>query len=367
MANVLSAITTPLALAALLLLLGAGAVRIILRGARPSIAKQMINYGFALALALGALANVSYILVEHGKTELLINGTVRSDQGRYIPNAIVNLPGKGRGITSDDGEFALSIPTSRGANEYEAIVTAPGYSTVTKKIVGPGPTSIDVTLSAIHMSAEDIVVVAPQAVAAQYVGTPELDLLLTFQNELAEPIQISDLAVRITAPDGTHRDLALAGESAGPGLPLGAPVPTLTVPANQSSQQIPLRLYYLFMTTDSDLIRLSQSAAAELQPLIQSSKPLKLSDSLTAEFVKRANEAFYWRPGSWSVDLLFTCKGVPEHVRRRFDLPVESVDRMKRVAGYYHTGMDTVLGFHQAAINSDAQPAQIIQLLPTPE
>jgi hypothetical protein len=124
--ELLSNTTSPLALAALALLLIFG----IARAAFASKAKQqraknadltgthrtqraVINCGFVTAILLGVLANASALATPIFAREIRVSGTVLDSSGRPLPNATVDFLGIRRVLSQDTGDFEFSIPQSR--------------------------------------------------------------------------------------------------------------------------------------------------------------------------------------------------------------------------------------------------------------
>src|ERR1700739_2127779 len=112
-------ITTPLALAALCILILSGLLKTVGGTKSTQALKSTIRWGFILSIILGVLANLTYLVIAFFNREVRIAGTVRDGAENAIPFALVDLGGKkGRTITDDDGGFELNIPESRTANIY---------------------------------------------------------------------------------------------------------------------------------------------------------------------------------------------------------------------------------------------------------
>lgn len=122
-------VTTPLALAALCVLGMTGLLKALSTTKSTPALQTGVHWTFVLALTLGVLANVSYIVTASFGREIRVAGTVRDDSGQPLGRAIVDIPGRGRGITDDYGAFELSIPDSRKADVYDGIVSLEGYGT----------------------------------------------------------------------------------------------------------------------------------------------------------------------------------------------------------------------------------------------
>ncbi len=88
-------ITTPLMLAALALFVLFGFLKGVSTLKRPSATlRTVVRWGFVLALVLGVLANISYLVIASFGREVRFSGTVKDDKGQPIPFAIVDLGGK---------------------------------------------------------------------------------------------------------------------------------------------------------------------------------------------------------------------------------------------------------------------------------
>ena len=196
----ISIVTTPLALAALALLLGAGIVRLILRDKTSGVGKTIVQYGFWLAVTLSVLANLVFAYQASLQSESLISGSVRSDEGNYLRYAIVDIPGTAQAITNENGSFLMSIPRSRVEDSYELDVSLDGYemNTVTVK---SGERMAKITLSLKQLVIEEFLSVSSNVKIGHYLGIPQVDLEVAMSNTLIHQLSVSGIILTVTPKD----------------------------------------------------------------------------------------------------------------------------------------------------------------------
>jgi hypothetical protein len=138
-------IKTPLALAALLVLILSGLFHMALKQKRTTkLAKQVVFYIFILALILGLVAMVGY-----SAQEVHIVGRVTDKNERGILGAMVFIGGEQEtrmDTTLESGEFDLTLRRKLSARDYELRISSDGYLTTNVTISGPNPRPVPVTL-----------------------------------------------------------------------------------------------------------------------------------------------------------------------------------------------------------------------------
>ena len=145
--EILKQVRTPLALAALVLLLGAPILQSLIRYGRPNAdTGAVIKYGFALALTFGVLSMAAFVYTASFTREIRISGTVRDETGKGLPQVDVSIVGCCSGTTNDKGEFAFTIPDSRAASDYVAEVFRDGYMLQKVPLKGRAPDPFAVKL-----------------------------------------------------------------------------------------------------------------------------------------------------------------------------------------------------------------------------
>ena len=207
--QIVTKIGTPLALAALCLFVVSGLLKAIVKTPkRGPLLKLFIHWVFILALVLGVLANISYLLVAGHSREVRIAGTVHDQDDKGLDRAIVDIPGRGRGVTREDGSFEFTIPDSRTADQYPVTVSLAGFQSWHETLKGPIPKeTIDATLKRPILKAEELIQKPDRLIISHYLGLPQVDITLSLRNPLPETIQLDQISVSVVSPDGKRTEL----------------------------------------------------------------------------------------------------------------------------------------------------------------
>ncbi|WP_141105063.1 hypothetical protein [Rhizobium sp. R339] len=107
MEKVIPLVTTPLALAALAILV----LGVILQktGAR----RDVVSKVFWLIMVLAIMGNVGFLLTRFVASDTIIRGSIRGSNGTPVSQVIVDIDDVGRTASRDDGIFEISAPLSR--------------------------------------------------------------------------------------------------------------------------------------------------------------------------------------------------------------------------------------------------------------
>jgi len=155
--EIISKVTTPLALGALLLLLIFAVLNAAAKSLPRSLWTQLIRYGFILTIVAVILADVAYIAADFTRNEMLFRGTVTDENGTPIGSALIDVVGVSRGISDDTGHFLVAIPRHSSRNKYAVTFSAAGYKSLTdQNVSGPNPEPTAVTLQAIALSGDTL-------------------------------------------------------------------------------------------------------------------------------------------------------------------------------------------------------------------
>lgn len=141
MEPVLKLVTTPLALAALALLVLGGVLTGLARsqGKPRQERRHFTNWIFTTVILLSILANVAYLLQILLFSEVLVLGNVRDEESNPVRFAYVDIQGVGRSATADDGSFQASVPYSRQRASYNLVASAPGFASEPMTLSGQRP------------------------------------------------------------------------------------------------------------------------------------------------------------------------------------------------------------------------------------
>jgi|ERR1041385_2822557 hypothetical protein len=197
MENVIPLITTPLALAALaILVLGA-----IYQGTRGrSVSGQ--KYVFWIILVLGILGNVAYLTQVLVFSEAQIRGDVRDLDGKPIPSAIVDVSGVGRTASLEDGTFEISVPYSRQRATYDVFLRGAGLDSSKSAIKGPRPDFLSLVAKKRDADVFDFLDIRDIFSFSQNIGDPLISFKFQLKRKIETRAKISASEVRLKTPKG---------------------------------------------------------------------------------------------------------------------------------------------------------------------
>jgi hypothetical protein len=322
--------TSPLALAALALLLIFG----IARAAFSSKAKQqraknadltethrtqraVINWGFATAILLGVLANVSALATPIFAGEIRVSGTVLDSSGRPLPNATVDFLGIRRVLSQDTGEFEFSIPRSRARPTYEVNASCPGFSPFKADVAGPSPNPLAIRLLPVEVTYDRVISGVQHATVGHWLGVPFLIVELAVRNPLSVRTQLSGLSFLVT--DGADaRSLQPVALQMAANMPFSPFVQPWPLDAGAEWRGL------WFFSLNDPAIEMRGRRAREHAAAHGSLADLDLGD-LEAQFER----VFIWRPGTWTATLAFTVGAASARKSFTFKLTAEDVQRFR--------------------------------------
>ena len=359
MDQIISSVTTPLALAALGLLLGAGIVRLILRNKESRIGKTTVQYGFWLAVILSVLANLVFAYQKSLETESLITGVVQSDNGDYLPHAIVDVRGTARDITDDNGAFSMSIPRSRMEDEYELDVSKTGYEQKTV-VVKSSDRSVKITLSLKQLVVEEFLSISSSVAIAHYLGLPQIDLQITMSNPTSNEIAVTDITLSLLRKTPREQRM-LAFQSFYLDSRIMAYMDAFE-PTRISSGEA-RRAFHVFVPPNHEVSRFVHHISSRVAELGIANFRLEeriISDDEAASLKEDMEARWFWYPGHYEIVLSCTANGERYQVTGSFQLLEDDIDAMKNISKYYASGFGILYGSHLPYIR-DARPGFIVQ------
>lgn len=335
--NVAGGITTPLALTALCLLLGTGVLKLLVRTKPNVMLKMMVNRGFILAMTLGVLANISFVVTSRLNPDVRISGVVRDESDLPLRMAVVDIAEVGRRITDDAGAFEFSIPSSRTVPRYELVTTLAGF--ITNKIQideAQATKTVRIQLKRKELIAGEAIRVPTYMSISHYLGLPQVDVWLNFFNPLPRPMKIEGLALSIISPGGASTLLPLQGAySTVTGQYIGGPM--AAVPVDGEKAQV---LGASFFRADDAGMGLLHAAAIEFpitKALPGNGEPI-FSEGLAAKLDTYMRKNMVWQAGDWRFLVTATIDGRSFARTFTFSLKQSDVDRMLALGKYYRSG-----------------------------
>ncbi len=339
MGEVIQHVTTPLALAAVALLAGAGILQAAIKKRTSVALKMIIRYGFGLAIALSVMANASYIFLKWSNSESIISGIVRDPSGKALSRAVVDVPGVGRGITDDDGSFTIAVPRSRRHATYELTTTMNGFEPNQVNLTDRETEGVTISLQAVVLTAQKLINISSDLLVAHFVGLPEVDVPIRLYNPTSAPVQVKDFLLEVKSPEGTSVEIPPYSTYMSRGMP---PMPLLAqveVTPGQTFEAV-----WIFLEQDVEVAALTQRVNFDLEahPAFFQTGPQQgqaVLSPITAEIVGRfMDNKFIWKPGTWKFDPSVSADGSKYLREGSFNLTDSQVSEMRNIRQYFSFG-----------------------------
>lgn len=195
--NVIATVTTPIALAALVILVLTGyqQSRQLRRG------NHVDNRAFWLILLFGLAANGIYVLKEFAFSDALLRGEVRQLNGKPLSRVTVDVAGIGQAATSDAGVFEISIPYSRTAPRYTLYLFSNGVPGEPIEIEGPRPEFLPAKFKS-DVNIDNYLDTRDIAYISQNTGNPLITIGFRTKNEISGRVKVNVFEVKVQSPDG---------------------------------------------------------------------------------------------------------------------------------------------------------------------
>lgn len=336
-------ITTPIALASLFLLLAFSVIHLLVKGRANQNQRLIIQYGFILAIILSTLANLSYLVVASFQREIRISETVRDNSANPLPRAIVDIAGRGRGITDDYGSFQFIIPDAWSDDQYEAIITLKGYEPQKTTLSGKRPKPINVTLSPQTLTSENLLLIRGNALVRHMIGIPVFEIPLSFANPLGHQLTIDQVTMDFVGPRGERVRLLPQLVRVAPNAPAFPAIQPIIIPPNGSFDFI----WSFGQSPDYQMASLAQRADREfmISPYqLVNPDPMRAvySDDVVRDLKAFMLSHFLWSGGTWSLTVMCSAEGRQYARSFHFALSEQDIQRMKSIADLYGSGIGVV-------------------------
>ena len=329
-------ITTPMALAAAVLMLGVPLVQQVLkRRGRPNRDTKLVLRGiFILGLVFGVLATGSYLYGQSAQREIRISGAVRDEAGAGIESARVAIDGRDSGTTGPDGAFAFTIPASRSANQYVLRVFKEGYAPGVVTVSGTNPQPVSVELKRPEVSLDGVLGLPSSMSVRHYLGVPSLEVALTYTNPLPTDLHLSDIGVTLVSPAGKAIPMTMEATAVVQGR-LEQPMTQWNLLPNSTFSSD-----YFYFNADAEFLSLQQRIFNELAPksagmTAPNTQASLLEPATVSDLRSYMGAHFIWTAGIWKVKAHARAKGRPLEAVATFTLEEAEVQRMRAIADYY--------------------------------
>jgi hypothetical protein len=343
----LSFATTPLALASLIIIAGVGILKLLVSNKNNALNRLITHYGFFAVIFFGALGNAIYLYSIYQESETIILGNVVDQEGKSLSRAIIDTGGHARGMTSDTGDFVLSIPASRVQDKYEITATLSGYEKSTKTVESASKMFIRFELKPKTINASDVLNLSSAEITiGHFIGLPEVYIPILVENPGASSLTLNNFSLKLESPTGKFRHLKHASSAATMESYPSQPLTSIELkPGNNFS------LVQMFIEYD-DLAK--QLAARAFQTLGSDANfrrtgpqidaeylPQELLDSIQAALQKN----WFWEPGITTITLSTNRGGSKLDMVRRISLSEDQIKSMKMISEYYKGGYGVIGGY----------------------
>ncbi len=341
MENTFEYATTPLALASLVAILVIGLLRVLTAGKNNALNRMITHYGFTLVLLFGLVGNGVYLFDSYQSSETLIIGTViDKNSGKYLPRVQVDTGGHARGMTSDTGDFVLAIPKSRIADQYQISASLDGYKRQIATIDNEAKMFVRFELEEIVLDFDNVMQVADaRLIVGHYLGLPDLQINIKFNNPLTSQIVFKDLQVDVVSPSGDSRrlvQLAASVDSYSPPLP---PMPNIFVAPSKTEQFL---FRFLQYNLQSHQLVMTAQASLQSDPNFQLRGPQigssQLSQELTDQLKSSMNSSWFWEAGNSTINVSANIDGETVRLSRVVSISSDQIETMKASSDYYQDG-----------------------------
>ncbi|MGF1706470.1 carboxypeptidase-like regulatory domain-containing protein [Enterovibrio baiacu] len=341
MENTFEYATTPLALASLVSILVIGLLRLLSRGKDNALNRIITHYGFSLVLLFGLVGNGIYLFDSYQSSETLIIGTViDKNSGKYLPRVQVDTGGHARGMTSDTGDFVLAIPKSRVADQYQISASLDGYKRQIATIDNEAKMFVRFELEKLRLDTNTALEVADaRLIIGHYLGLPEVQINIKFNNPLTSQIAFKDLQLDVVSPSGVSRRLIQTSASVDSFSPILPPLPSVIVDPSKTVQ-----FMFRFLQYDAHSHQLAIAAQTSLQsdskfkyrgPQVGSNL---LSQELTDRLESSLETSWFWEAGNSTINVSANINGDMARFSRVVSISSEQIEKMKAISNYYQAG-----------------------------
>jgi hypothetical protein len=298
-AAIISNVTTPLALAALVVLILAQILLVIAR--RPDsrisedFAKYLSKYVFIFLTGVVLIGAGAWAFQMVQDRDLVIRGTVVSKtDGMFVRGASVDVAGGDQRTTDSTGRFEVSVPRSRLAEIITIRVHADGFKPAVFNVRSSDVAPLSIELEREVMSLLDI---GEDVVLGHYFGYPAIGVTLRFSRAYGEmPTTVGDFQVDLTTPTGSILKLsAAASGTLSQRGPFSSVLPVVQLDRNQE-----LEFQYLFMEgwDLAEPLKLIQKLP-EYRQVPPCTGAVGINDAAWSLFMGFMMDNFRWVAGDW--------------------------------------------------------------------
>jgi hypothetical protein len=335
-ASIITSVNTPLALAALsVLVIGS----ILFANAKGRERPELTRYGFGLSALFGVLAIGGFFYDSYNNRIFLAEGIVVNEDGRPVDGVFIDMGGAGRTVSGEDGRYKVPVFEKDAQASYSVSIRKPGYGAASKEnIAGPHASFQQIALKQNTFAAKDITIDS-DATLDVYIGAPQILINISLANNTISPRQIQSIILKIKAPNGRETTLysfqIMDAFGQRPFTPISLPpLQEVSYPVSFNDFAV---IQMAMATADSSGLMGPMGCMAG-----DGGDPYYQNPALEAQF----DRTFIWNAGEWSARLSFVLTKGSISKTFRFSISQNDMDTLHRMKTSYKKCLGLMFANH---------------------
>lgn len=322
MEKVIPLVTTPLALAALAILV----LGVILQ--RTGARRDVVTKVFWLIMVLAIMGNVGFLLTRFVASDTIIRGSIRDTSGTPVSQVIVDIDDVGRTASRDDGIFEISAPLSRQRDKYNLIARGFGYELARLDLLGPRPNFTQVVLKPEILKADDAIDLHDELGVTQNLGAPAVSINFRIKKQFTQDVRLSFFQLRLKAPSGEILNLNPTFVQIN-----GQPTPNYLIGMNLREPLVNGEATLLFEKTqfakNATIAEITKKFGQYWWNTCAGQNGL---DDASVEILSNYfDSAFSWLPGNYQATIVYRINADAGELKLDFALNTNEVSRLKNI------------------------------------
>lgn len=348
--DVASAITHPIPLAALALIVVSGVLSaLIQKNTKPSsqLIRSIALYGFVAAVILGLAAIAADTFGPYFQSDIRVSGVVVDESGEPIDLADISVDG-GPSLEADsNGKFDFSLERSRFGSGYTISASDSKYVPRSLKIEHDLTTPIRIVLVRKPFKS-DVIDDVTNTIVGHWVGLPWVSAVINLRNSNDYSIDVASITASTKSPAGVVTKLGNINVT---GI---VPPQTGTAMRIRRNGSVQIAGYYFMPNPDFNgfSARVNTEVVAHPPDMNPLSDVPRISEALAADLKAYADHALFWSEGRWELTL---CARVDDQDGCRvygFNLSAENIAHLRKITEEYRSGVGVLNGLQFGPVNS---------------
>lgn len=323
MEAIIQVVTTPIALAALAILVLGAAYQLSGRGRA---ANQQV---FWLILVFGLLGTGSYLVQILWFSQEILKGDVRDQNSSPLRFAVVDIPGVGTTATAQDGSFQVPIPYSRQLKQYRLIVRVDGFDPIIVAVPGPRPEFVPITMTAHPVRIFDYVDIDDYITVSENVGDPLLLYSFRVKGSVEGRIKLSELRITLNNPQGLKTAYYPVGfQKNGQVVPFTG---NYAIDKDETQSQI----VFMFSPDGNRVFNMLQGLQRTHGPAWMDgcTTGVDLADDVLLSLQSYFDSVFSWSSGEFAMVISFRINDQVQELKYKFNLSDHDVAALGAIRG----------------------------------